>query len=84
MERIKNIFINLNKTDLKIMKYGLLFSSIISIIGTLLLTYNLLLVHTFILYKIGISIIKSGFYFSIDFIICGIIADRILKDTVRF
>ena len=84
MERIKNIFINLNKTDLKIMKCGLLFSFIISIIGTLLLSYNLIFVHTIILYKIGISIVKLSCYFAMEFIVCGIIVDKILTDNIRF
>ena len=78
MERIRKIFINLNKTDLKIMKGGLFFSLIISIIGGLLLSFNLLFVHTFLLYKIGVLIIKSSCYFAVEFIICGVIVDKVL------
>ena len=78
MEKIKNLFTNLNEIDQKIMKYGMIFSLLIAILGTLLLSYNLLFVHTIILFKIGLSIVKLGCYFSIEFIICGIVVDKIL------
>lgn len=77
MEKIKNIFINLNKIDLKIMKSGLMLSLIISIVGTLLLCYNLIFVHTIFLYKVGLSVVKLGCFFAVEFIVCGIIVDKI-------
>ena len=81
MERIKKLFINLDKVDLKIMKFGIIFSLIISILGTFLLSYNLIFLHTFLLYKIGLSILKLGFYFAVEFIVCGFIVDKIIFDN---
>ena len=78
MERIKKLFINLDKLDLKIMKFGIIFSLIISILGTILLSYNLIFLHTFLLYKIGLSILKLSFYFAVEFIVCGFIVDKII------
>lgn len=82
MEKIKNIFVNLNKNDLKIMKYGIIFSLLISIIGAFILTYNLIFIHTILLYKIGLSIVKLSFYFTVEFIVCGIVVDKILYSNV--
>ena len=78
MEKIKDIFVNLNIIDLKIMRYGIIFSLIISIIGAFILTYNLIFIHTILLYKIGLSIVKLSFYFAVEFIVCGIVVDKIL------
>ena len=82
MEKIKELFINLNKTDLKIMKYGITFSLMISIIGALLLSYNLIFVHTILLHKIGLSIVRLSFYFIVEFIVCGIIVDKIYYEKI--
>ena len=82
MEKIKDIFVNLNIIDLKIMKYGIIFSLIISIIGTFILTYNLIFIHTILLYKIGLSIVKLSFYFAVEFIVCGIVVDKILFSNI--
>ena len=78
MEKIKNIFTRLNKIDLKIMKYGMIFSLLIAIVGTILLSYNLLFVHTIFLFKIGLSIVRLSCYFAVEFIVCGIVVDKIL------
>lgn len=78
MERIKKLFINLDKLDLKIMKFGIIFSLIISILGTFLLSYNLIFLHTILLYKIGLSILKLSFYFAVEFIVCGFVVDKII------
>ena len=82
MEKLKNIFVNLNKNDLKIMRYGIIFSLIISIIGTFILTCNLIFIHTILLYKIGLSIVKLSFYFTVEFIVCGVVVDKILFSNV--
>ena len=82
MEKIKNIFINLNDVDLKIMKYGIMFSLLIAIVGTLMLSYNLLFLHTIFLFTIGLAIVKLSFYFALEFIVCGIIVDKISLDHI--
>ena len=81
MKRIKELFTNLNKLDLKIMKSGILFSLSISIIGSFILGYNLIFLHTFLFYKIGLSILKLGFYFAVEFIVCGFIVDKIIFEN---
>lgn len=80
MEKIKKLFIDIDKKDLKIMKSGLILSFIISIIGAILLSYNLISVHSIFLYNIGLSILKLGCYFAVEFIICGIVVDRIITN----
>ena len=80
MEKIKNIFTSLNEIDLKIMKYGIIFSLLIAIFGTLLLSYNLLFLHTIFLYKIGLAIVKLSCYFAAEFIVCGIVVDKIITN----
>ena len=59
MEKIKKLFIDIDKKDLKIMKSGLILSFIISIIGAILLSYNLISLHSIFLYNIGLSIVKE-------------------------
>ena len=82
MEKIKNLFTNLNEIDQKIMKYGIMFSLLIAIVGTLMLSYNLLFLHTIFLFKIGLAIVKLSFYFALEFIVCGIIVDKISLDHI--
>lgn len=77
MEKIKKLFIDIDKKDLKIMKSGLILSFIISIIGAILLSYNLISLHSIFLYNIGLSIVKLGCYFAVEFIVCGILVDNI-------
>ena len=75
--KIKNIFSNLDKLDLKIMKIGLKISYSIIIISTYILAINLLFIHTHTFYSIGILFVKISLYFAISFIICGIVVDGI-------
>lgn len=82
MKKIKNIFLDLNKLDLKIMKNGLLFSLVISVLGALLLFINIISVHTIILFEIGLAIIKLSLYFSVEFVVCGVIVDKILYNNI--
>ena len=80
MERIKNLFNNLDKTDLKIMKNGLKFCFMISIISTVLLIVYLS-VHNLFLYELGIAIFKFSLYIAIEFIVCGIVVDTVKKES---
>ena len=73
-------FKNLNKDTIKVMKYGLLFSGIICLISVcILLLYIFIGINLF--YYLGLSLIKSGFTFAVEFIICGFIVDFI-RNTV--
>lgn len=69
---------NLNKDTYKIIKYGLIFSTFLSLIAVAILgTYIFLGINLF--YHLGICLIKSSFIFAVEFIICGIIVDFIRK-----
>ena len=82
MKKIKEFFLDLNKLDLKIMKNGLLFSLVVSVFGAFLLLINMIFVHTIILFEIGLAIIKLSLYFSLEFIVCGVIVDKILYNNM--
>ena len=82
MRKLKKIFLDLNKLDLKIMKNGLMFSLVISVLGATLLLINMISVHTIILFKIGLAILKLSFYFEVEFIVCGFIVDKILYEKL--
>ena len=75
--KIKNIFSNLDKLDLKIMGIGLKLSFSIIIFATCILAINLLFIHIHTFYNLGILLIKTSLYFVISFIICGILVDGI-------
>lgn len=77
MEKIKNLFNNLNKLDLKIMKIGLKMCFNISILSALILCYYLFFSHTSFFYELGITLFKLATYFSVEFVICGLIADKL-------
>ena len=79
MDKVKNLFNNLDKTDLKIMKIGLKVCFGILILGIILLTFYLFAIHNFFLYELGLTILKLSFYFFVEFIICGIVADKVKK-----
>ena len=76
MDNLKKIFNNLDTTDLKIMKIGIKVCFIILLIAILLLSLYVCL-HNILLYNLGIAIFKLSTYFSIEFIICGIVVDKI-------
>ncbi len=67
---------NLDKDTYKIMKYGLLFSSLICLSAVCVLLLYIFLGINF-LYHLGLILIKSSFTFAVEFIICGIIVDFI-------
>ena len=79
MDKIKSLFNNLDKTDLKIMKIGLKICFGILMFAIILLTFYLFAIHNFFLYELGLTILKLSFYFFVEFIICGIVADKVKK-----
>ena len=76
MNKIKSILANLDTIALKIMKVGLVFCFLTSILSFFIL-YIFLLNHSIFLFNLGLSIFKLSTYLSVEFIICGIIADKI-------
>ena len=81
-EKIKNIFTNLEKTTLKIMKTGLKFSLIMTIAATGILITYLFFIHSALVYKIGLLIFELSLYFAADFIVSGIAVDSIKKQMI--
>ena len=81
-KKIKNIFENLEKIDLKIMKIWLKICAFVLLISVSILAINLLSLHTFFYYNIGILLLKLSLYLSAGFIICGIIVDGIKNQNL--
>lgn len=77
---IKNIINNFKNLESKaklIMKKGLEFCSIIGIVAlVILVTYNLSFT-TPILFNIGLILFKLSLIFGVEFIICGLVVDKI-------
>lgn len=77
IRKLINDFNNLDNLAKKIMKNGLIFCIIISIIALIIL---IIYEHSFtipILFTIGFGLFKMSLIFGIEFIICGFIADKI-------
>ena len=79
---LKDLLTNLDKTDLKIMKYGLKICLGILLFSVLLLLVYLNAVHNVFLYELGISIFRVSTYIAVEFVVCGIIVDTIKKGTI--
>lgn len=82
INNIINSFKNLDKLAKKIMKNGLRFCSVLGIISLIiLLTYNLSFTVP-ILYTIGFILFKLSLTFGIEFIICGLVVDKIKAGVI--
>lgn len=79
MNKIQELFKNIDELDLKIMKNGIKFSFIILLISIFILLLYLIFKNNPFLYKLGLSLFKTSTYFAIEFIICGIVVDSIKK-----
>lgn len=82
---IKNIINNFKNLESKaklIMKKGLEFCSIIGIVAlAILVTYNLSFT-TPILFNIGLILFKLSLIFGVEFIICGLVVDKIKAGVI--
>lgn len=79
MKEFKDLLNDLDKTDLKIMKFGIKFSFMFLIFAILILVCYLFFLHSIFLYNLGITIFKLGSYFIVEFIVCGLVADNLKK-----
>lgn len=77
IQKITNIFKNVNKEILKIMKCGLRFSFIVCIMATAILCTYLLFYQNNFLYLLGLNSFRIGLILGIEFIICGLSVDAI-------
>lgn len=66
----------------KILKNGLCFSLLISLIGAMILTYYISILQSNFIYYIGIEIIHLSISFATSFIAVAFVIDRIKKDLV--
>ncbi len=81
-KKIFNSFKNLDKLTMVIMKNGLVFCFILSIISLIvLITYDLSFTSPF-LYTVGLGLFKLSLIFGIEFIICGLAVDGIKKQII--
>ena len=80
--KIKDIFKNLEKKTLKIMKIGLNFSLLTAVFSAIILITYLFFVHNFILYQVGLLVFQLSLYFAVDFIVSGITVDSIKKQII--
>lgn len=72
---------SLDKLTFKIIKYGLLFCGCITIFSTFILLTYIFLGNNFS-YYFGLTLIKLSFTFAVEFIICGIVVDFIIKKKI--
>ena len=79
---IKDIISYLNDIDkkiLKLIKYGLIFSSIICIFAIIILFTYLFFYQSIVVFFAGFSLLKLSIYLAVEFIICGFAIDIIIK-----
>ena len=79
LKYLKNLLENLDRTDLKIMKYGLKSCVGILLFSVVLLIFYLNAKHNVFLYELGITIFKVSTYIAVEFVVCGIVMDTIKK-----
>ena len=81
MQKIISGLKNLDKDTYKIMRYGLFFSTFISLTAVGILLAYIFLGSSFLFY-LGITLLKSSFSFAVEFVICGIVVDFIRKQGI--
>ena len=78
-KKIIEYYNGFDKITSLILKHGLNFCFLISIISTIILiTYNMIFNNPYI-YYIGIGLFRLSLIFSMEFIICSFVADSIKK-----
>ena len=78
MVNFKKAFENFDKTDLKIMSTGIKICFVILLFSIFLLSVYMCS-HSLFLYNLGIAILKLSTYFIVEFVVCGVVADKIKK-----
>lgn len=77
---LKELLTNLDKTDLKIMEFGLKICLGILLFSVMLLSFYLNASHNVFLYELGITIFRISTYIAVEFVVCGIVVDTIKKE----
>lgn len=81
LDYFKDLIANLDSTDLKIMKTGLKIC-FATLIFSVVLLYFYLNTSVNFLYELGLSIFKISVYIAVEFVICGIVVDKLKKGTI--
>ena len=79
---INKIFNYLKKVDTatyKIMKKGLFFCLILSLVSSLVLLIYITLSPNLDIYYIGLSLFKLSCYLGVEFVVCGLVVDTLKK-----
>ena len=79
IHKIKDIFKNIDKKDLKIMRNGLKFCFVVLLVSIAILITYLFFINNILIYELGLLIFQLSLYLAIDFIVAGIVVDTIQK-----
>lgn len=79
LEKLKNTLKNFDIKILKILKYGLRFCLLISILSVLILATYLFFIHNDFIYQIGLLVFQLSLCFAAEFIASAITVDTIQK-----
>ena len=82
INKIMGYFKNLDKLTYKIMKCGLVGCFILCIFSVLMFFTYILANTSPNVFHIGLSLFRLSCTFSVEFIVCGIVADSIKKQLV--
>lgn len=81
MQKMISELKNLDKDTFKIMRCGLFFCNLITLIAlAILLTYIFL--GSIFYYHLGLTLMKSSFIFAVEFVVCGVVVDFIRKNKI--
>jgi len=82
IKKIIDIYKNIEKSAYTIMKNGLIFCFLLSLLSIfILLTYKLF-IASFYLYYIGLSLFRLSIIFGIEFVICALVVDSLKKQLI--
>lgn len=82
INKIFNMFSNLDTLTYKIMKNGLKFCIFLCTISVLVLLFYDFQLQTPFVFNIGLIIFRLSITLGVEFIICGIVADKIKSDLI--
>jgi len=83
IHKVKEIFKNIDKKDLKIMRNGLKFCFLILLVSVAILVTYLFFMHSVFVYEFGILVFQLSLYFAIDFVVAGVVVDTIQKQIFQ-
>lgn len=82
IKNILNSFKNLEDITYKIMKKGISYCLVLSMISCLILLAYIFLFLSPTVYYMGFSLFRLSLYFTVEFIVCGFVVDNIKKQII--